>query len=289
MELRKKKSFRPIELDPNDYSAPIDVYFIPRLRRIIEENMFTDDEQQNTHLAELAKIVGSKTDYFMFDSAVSSRYEDMYNFLLDFRIKWVDDVTRNIELVKKLVNWVNYDEFEVRKSNIPGAGDGLFTKVAYKKGTNFAIYGGIHMSDNVYDYGGPKANAYIVSVGSDAYPHAEGLTVDGFRCFRLAEPGRWANSFKEARLNNAEFQVRWFQQRRIFEVWLVATKDIAAGEEIYVTYGDTYDWTFAYAACTQCEAPVAPYMCGKCKQVRYCDAKCQELHWKDHKTKCIGF
>jgi hypothetical protein len=27
--------------------------------------------------------------------------------------------------------------------------------------------------------------------------------------------------------------------------------------------------------------------CGRCKGAFYCDSKCQTMHWKDHKPKCV--
>lgn len=41
--------------------------------------------------------------------------------------------------------------------------------------------------------------------------------------------------------------------------------------------------------CESCLCAGATLRCSKCKLVRYCDAKCQKTHWKQHKEKCNHF
>jgi hypothetical protein len=38
--------------------------------------------------------------------------------------------------------------------------------------------------------------------------------------------------------------------------------------------------------CGSCEKPNASKLCGKCKQVAYCDRDCQLAHWTAHKALC---
>lgn len=38
--------------------------------------------------------------------------------------------------------------------------------------------------------------------------------------------------------------------------------------------------------CGTCEKPNASKLCGRCRQISYCDRKCQEAHWAAHKVIC---
>lgn len=302
----RKKTFRAIEEEPNDYKGPMSVNLIPRIRRVLEEYVFTEDEAEDKRLLDLAKIVGLQKSSFMFEGGVASQYNDVYNWLIGIQAKWIEDVTQNLDVVVQLVNWINADEIVVQESGIPNSGYGLFATKKYKMSDGIVVYGGIHMSDNIYDYGGPEENGYTISVESDDYPEAKGLTVDGYRCFKLSEPGRWANSHQTAYLNNAQFELKYIEitytKTRIdkgvktvykettghYEVWVVATKPIAKGQEVFVTYGSNYDWTFNYAnaRCGSCATPGAQFKCARCQEIRYCGDECQRNHWETHKLFC---
>ena len=119
-------------------------------------------------------------------------------------------------------------ELEIKTSNIPGAGKGLFTKVFIAKGTPIVEYKGtVTTWDVVKD---DPTNAYIYFVKPnhviDARDHPKMMA-------------RYVNDAKglvrtKARTNNAQFKNEGLR------VYIIATKDIQPGEEIFVEYGRKY-------------------------------------------------
>jgi SET domain-containing protein len=119
-------------------------------------------------------------------------------------------------------------ELEIKTSNIPGAGKGLFTKVFIAKGTRIVEYKGtVTTWDVVKD---DPTNAYIYFVKPnhviDARDHPKMMA-------------RYVNDAKglirtKARTNNAQFKNEGLR------VYIIATKDIQPGEEIFVEYGRKY-------------------------------------------------
>jgi len=119
-------------------------------------------------------------------------------------------------------------DLEIKTSTIPGAGKGLFTNVFIAKGTRIVEYKGtVTAWDVVKD---DPTNAYIYFVKPnhviDARDHPKMMA-------------RYVNDAKglvrtKSRTNNAQFQNDGLR------VYIIATKNIAAGEEILVEYGKKY-------------------------------------------------
>lgn len=117
---------------------------------------------------------------------------------------------------------------EIKTSTIAGAGKGLFTNVFIEKGTRIVEYKGtVTTWDVVKD---DPTNAYIYFVKPnhviDARDHPKMMA-------------RYVNDAKglvrtKSKTNNAQFQNDGLR------VYIVATKNIAAGEEILVEYGQKY-------------------------------------------------
>lgn len=116
----------------------------------------------------------------------------------------------------------------VKASNIPGAGLGLFTTKDIKAQEIITGYGGSFFIN-------PKSK-YLLR---DQY----GITWDGEKEFDArTELGRFANDAdfekeKHGFENNSEFCT--LRELGVPPV-LIATRDIAAGEEIFVGYGPKY-------------------------------------------------
>jgi SET domain-containing protein len=119
-------------------------------------------------------------------------------------------------------------ELEVKTSTISGGGNGLFTKVFIPKGSRIIEYKGTittwekvkNEADNPYIYF-VKSNHVI-----DARHHPKSL-------------GRYANDAKglvrkKDKSNNALFEADGLR------VFMIATKDIHPGEEIFIQYGRDY-------------------------------------------------
>jgi len=117
---------------------------------------------------------------------------------------------------------------EVRPSLIENAGEGLFAARCFAKGDVLGEYRGVVVSmmqrlkrdddDTDYMMGGWGMNTFV----------------DAKDCYEAA--GRYVNHAFDPAQRNAYFQ------RHADEPWalLVATREIAAGEEIYASYSDDY-------------------------------------------------
>ena len=126
---------------------------------------------------------------------------------------------------------------EIRTSRIPHAGNGVFTKAAIPKGAYLGAYTGEFVTDEEYRR---RANAnqwqYMMGLLDCATPHTGGITtIDGIR----------GNVFTRMNYAPAEFQNVKFE--KICDapfVKIVALRDIAAGEELWVDYGPNYPYDF---------------------------------------------
>lgn len=117
----------------------------------------------------------------------------------------------------------------VKRSTLPGAGKGLFTKKAIPKGTKIVQYKGRITSWKEADHrdGG---NGYIYYVKRyhviDALPYPSALA-------RYANDARGIQRIKGI-VNNAEYVEDGLN------VYIESKKDIPAGSEIFVGYGKEY-------------------------------------------------
>jgi hypothetical protein len=121
----------------------------------------------------------------------------------------------------------------VKTSTIPNAGNGLFAQKAFKKGSKIAEYTGTVISAKAAD---KKASAtdgsadYLINLST-------GKVLDVFASKCLAGIANDAEGFVKTKgfANNSEIQ-----EDDEVRVWLVATKNIPAGGEILVGYGEEY-------------------------------------------------
>ncbi|MBN8696298.1 MAG: SET domain-containing protein [Bacteroidetes bacterium] len=119
----------------------------------------------------------------------------------------------------------------VKKSTLPGAGKGLFTKRDIKKGERIIEYLGEIITEKELDKRAEK----------DIYGYAMFISkkkcIDAY--FTPNELARYANDAKglskvKGLNNNASYEV-WRNRG-----WIKAEKDIPAGSEIFVSYGAEY-------------------------------------------------
>lgn len=121
------------------------------------------------------------------------------------------------------------DQLVVKRSTLPGAGKGLFTKQFIPRGTTIVEYRGriTTWKEVNHDEG---TNGYLFYVKRDhvidAKPFVKSLA-------RFANDARGIKRMK-GKSNNAEYKERGLR------VFIVATKDIPAGGEIFVDYGREY-------------------------------------------------
>ncbi len=126
---------------------------------------------------------------------------------------------------------------EIRTSSIPHAGNGVFTTAAIPRGAYLGAYTGEFITDEEY-LRRFKANQwqYMMGLLDCAKSHTGDITtIDGIR----------GNVFTRMNYAPAEFQNVKFE--KICEppfVTIVALRDIAAGEELWVDYGPNYRYDF---------------------------------------------
>lgn len=123
------------------------------------------------------------------------------------------------------------DYLEVRKSTIPGAGKGLFTLRDIKKGERVVEYLGEIITDKECDRRAEKDQyGYFFYISKnkcvDAYHMPEVKA-------RYANDASGLTKVKGIR-NNCCYEV-WKRSG-----WILAEKNIKAGEEIFVSYGAEY-------------------------------------------------
>lgn len=117
----------------------------------------------------------------------------------------------------------------VKKSRLPDAGKGLFTKVDIPKGSRMAEYKGrIQPWREVKDEDG--INGYLMYINRN-------VVINGLKALKTL--ARYANDASglvriEGIRNNSEFVS---EGKRCF---IEATRNIKAGEEIYASYGREY-------------------------------------------------
>lgn len=124
------------------------------------------------------------------------------------------------------------------RSTIEGAGNGLFAVRPYKVDEVITHYGGQVQTKNFTKAGkyGPETHCRASVRGREVINGA----VRGVGTLHRSGMGQYVNS-DEDRMN-AEFKNPNAVDDAL-QVRLVATKDIAAGEEIFVFYGEGYDFT----------------------------------------------
>ena len=144
------------------------------------------------------------------------------------------DLGRPVRLRKAIPCCINTTKLrlEVKKSQIENAGNGVYTKESIPNGTLIGYYEGKVSQDEKYisDYTFTLSKKWFVD-GLD-YPRSYiAMVNDPFNCdfeynceFDLLTHGKDGKPLR-------------FKDRRVF---LVSTKDIEAGEELYASYGDDY-------------------------------------------------
>jgi hypothetical protein len=131
-----------------------------------------------------------------------------------------------------------YDRhLEIRTSTIPHAGNGVFTTVPIPKGACLGAYTGEFITEEEFRRRS-AANRwqYMMGLLDCVTPHTGGfVTIDGID----------GNVFTRMNYAPPEFQnVRFEKICEAPFVRIVALRDVAAGEELWVDYGPKYRYDF---------------------------------------------
>jgi SET domain-containing protein len=126
---------------------------------------------------------------------------------------------------------------EIRTSRIPHAGNGVYTRVAIPKGAYLGAYTGEFITEDEYRRRAAENRwQYMMGLLDCALPRTGGIaTIDGIQ----------GNVFTRMNYAPAEFQnVKFEKTCEAPFVRIVALRDIAAGEELWVDYGPKYRYDF---------------------------------------------
>jgi hypothetical protein len=113
---------------------------------------------------------------------------------------------------------------EARPSGVPGAGMGLWAARALAAGQDVCEYSGRELT--LAQTRGLRERTYLKAVTLDL--HIDGTT---------GGPARLINDHVDASQHNVKFE------RRGRRMWVVATRDVAEGEELFINYGRGH-WLF---------------------------------------------
>jgi hypothetical protein len=154
------------------------------------------------------------------------------NLLLSWKIKYVEDLELYKPKIVTFINWcllVADANVYIRESTIKNAGYGLFTRKEIQEDEVITMYGGLEMSENIYDYEPAlkDKDGYILQVSEHKF-------IDGRLCFGVLEAGRWANTkFEEG---EGEELSAYFGP----DASVRAVKKISPRSEIFLVYGAKY-------------------------------------------------
>ena len=126
---------------------------------------------------------------------------------------------------------------EIRTSRIPHAGNGVFTEVAIPKGAYLGAYTGEFITEDEFRRRSKENRwQYMMGLLDCAKPRTGGIvTIDGIQ----------GNVFTRMNYAPAELQnVKFEKTCEAPFVRIVALRDIAAGEELWVDYGPNYRYDF---------------------------------------------
>lgn len=147
-----------------------------------------------------------------------------------------DTVVRLINAAARLLN----NGLEVKTSENPAAGNGLFTTRHFPKGTILTEYGGYLSSvDALECLGLPDTYRQYVL----ALPGGSGHILDAQIYFRLGyDMGRWPNSIEgTSKIANARFN--FIKRDGDLHTVIEAVEDLRAGEEVLLDYGNKFKLT----------------------------------------------
>jgi SET domain-containing protein len=140
---------------------------------------------------------------------------------------------------------------EVKQSLILDAGMGLFTKRKIKKDKRIVRYRGVY-------YKRTEASDTVEESHKPYLAHIEGRLLDGYQ---LNNHGRWANHkahIDGRHPNDPNEPNALLMLMDDLVVFLVALRDIEAEEEIYIDYGEEFQF------------PGDPPLCMECGESRIC-------------------
>jgi hypothetical protein len=179
-------------------------------------------------------------------SSSSEEEEEEEEIVRDVRIETEADLQELYTApgIARLNRVLRGQHLEVKDSTIPGAGLGLFATRRFMRGEAITMMGGKLVRTPDPNYEGRYA--IELTFRSPAYPEVP-VYLNGELGFWLSDAGRWSNSIPGgSRHNNTVIQEKLIIPPAGIQVFLQATSDIQAGDEIFTDYGANYPWHDIY-------------------------------------------
>jgi len=131
-----------------------------------------------------------------------------------------------LKIYEEFTDHISVKDLEVKDSTIPNSGKGLFTLVDIPKDTPIVEFTGKKISQKRADRLTGSKSEYLIEL-------SDGSLLDVYESKSVA---KYANdaAFSGGK-NNSEIQE--FEGNKI---WLVSTKKIKAGQEVFCSYGKEY-------------------------------------------------
>lgn len=227
--------------------------------------------------------------YYVFDSAediqeLASLFGDRENKLGTKNREWFGNEICNWKLYykndidnykKEIIELINIGSklmnigLEVKPSEIPGAGYGLFATKSFEKGNFITRYGGYYCNVNFFvTHGEPDEKTDYVF----QFPKELGFGI--LNCetvFKLGfEMGRWPNSDQKRENLIENFEI---PQNGPPMLIFNARRNIEAGEELYWWYGKAYTFSNSCVVCSD----ASQTMCEIC-EIPICGLSCHDKH-----------
>lgn len=127
---------------------------------------------------------------------------------------------------KKKIVGLTPDEYTIKTSTIPNAGNGAFANIFIPKKTTLGYYKGKRLTKKQYD--SLKDQSYVWELSSRSGP----VYIDG-KNPKISNWLRFLNDSRDKRENVEPYQYRG-------NIYYRTTKNIKPGEEMFISYGDEY-------------------------------------------------
>lgn len=195
------------------------------------------------------------------------------------------DIPATRDIIILLQNYAQGGVVRIGESTIPDIGMGLFAVHWIANGDTISEYGGIYGKQPLRVDSKYVVDPNLMEGGDEFY----GLILDGDIGFYIYELGRWANDSLDPEMSNATLLVDHIEDglfgidNRPFKVSIQALRDIEPGEEIFVSYGDSY-WNHSSVEpkkrrlCIECRMIESKFYDAKKHLNVFCSSKCFDTH-----------
>lgn len=131
--------------------------------------------------------------------------------------------------------YVEKELIEMKPSNIPGAGTGVFAKTNIPANTELGYYRGEHLSAEEFEkkFGDVGLGTYVLTL-DDPEDSSKKMYVDGLK------KGNWTSRINSPKGTLNKANIVFYTDGRV-----VSRRNIKAGEELFVGYGPKY-WNNRY-------------------------------------------